>query len=102
MPTASSAATAVGPAAPLPASIATFRSVRARETFPFTKPMYAGSGSRSTTRPPGALENCSRSMIARSARISSPLMVDLPTIILKPLSSGGLWLPVICTPPSRS
>src|SRR3989337_1801900 len=41
-------------------------------------------------------------MSARSFWIAAPKMVVLPLSTLKPLSSGGLWLPVICTPPSQS
>src|SRR3954447_19557515 len=41
-----------------------------------------------------------RSTRARSFWISAPWMVVLPETILKPLSSAGLWLAVIMTPPS--
>jgi hypothetical protein len=34
-------------------------------------------------------------MISRRLWISAPWMVERPRMILKPLSSGGLWLPVI-------
>src|SRR3972149_1133607 len=36
-----------------------------------------------------------------SSCISWPWMVSLPPLTLKPLYSGGLWLPVIIMPPSR-
>ena len=43
-----------------------------------------------------------RSMRSRSFWISAPKIVPLPRMILKPLSSSGLWLAVIITPPSAS
>ena len=44
--------------------------------------------------------NAPRSMTRRSSWIRSPYSVPVPTHSLKPLNSGGLWLPVIMTPPS--
>jgi len=40
------------------------------------------------------------SMSLRSAWISAPWNVVLPAPVLKPLYSGGLWLPVIIASPS--
>ena len=50
-------------------------------------------GRSATTKSPA-------SMSLRSAWISSPWKVVLPAPILKPLYSGGLWLPVIMARPS--
>ena len=51
-------------------------------------------------REPRASAKRSSSMTLRSAWMSAPKKLALPRIILKPLSSAGLWLPVIITPPS--
>ena len=42
------------------------------------------------------------SMISRIFCISGPYSVAWPTASLKPVNSGGLWLPVIITPPCAS
>jgi hypothetical protein len=40
-------------------------------------------------------------MRARMRWMSAPNSGAFARVILKPLYSGGLWLPVTCSPPSR-
>ena len=44
-----------------------------------------------------AARRAARRPRSRSSAIAAPCSVSVPSIILKPLSSGGLWLPVIIT-----
>ena len=94
-------ATAVGPPAPLPASTTTLRAARAR----------AASSRRRARRGTGRSRRASASACARCGAGVAEQRGDLvaqrgdrraverslPIMILKPLSSGGLWLPVIIT-----
>jgi len=50
---------------------------------------------------PAPLSKSPRSTTPRSSWMRGPQIVLLPIAILKPLNSGGLWLPVIITPPSH-
>ena len=91
------------PPTPLPASTTTLKRRGPSLILRRRHVDVGGFDASLLARPRRAPVSKSRASISlRSSWISAPWIVDLPRRILKPLSSGGLWLPVICTPPSAS